>query len=569
MEKNWKIKEQGNPAVIEHLSQVLGIDNVLANLLIQRGITTYDDAKAFFRPELSQLHDPFLMKDMDKAIDRIDKALQNNENILVYGDYDVDGTTAVALVYSFLKRYSSRLAFYIPDRYQEGYGVSYKGIDYAVANNFSLIISLDCGIKSVEKVAYAKNQSVDFIICDHHYPGDTIPDAVAVLDPKRPDCNYPYKELSGCGVGFKLIQAYLQKNKLPFHDLDSFLDLVAVSIASDIVPINGENRVLTYFGLKRLSESPRNGLKYVIKTAGIENKEITVDDIVFKIGPRINAAGRVESGIKAVELLIAEDETYALSMSDKINDFNNTRKSIDTSITIEAMKLIANSPEMKGRYSTVLYNPLWHKGVIGIVASRLIESYYRPTVILTESNGMATGSARSVDGFDLYQAIDSCSDLLENFGGHMFAAGVTLKPENVPVFKERFEDFVSRHIKKDQLAPTIEIDAQLELREITPKFYRILKQFQPFGPENMSPVFLTKNVVDNGCGRIVGNTAEHLKLELIQETEPFRMYPAIGFQLAQHFKFISKGNPFDICYSIEENEFRGTTTLQIRLKDIK
>jgi single-stranded-DNA-specific exonuclease len=569
MEKNWKIKEQGNPAVIEHLSQVLGIDNVLANLLIQRGITTYDDAKAFFRPELSQLHDPFLMKDMDKAIDRIDKALQNNENILVYGDYDVDGTTAVALVYSFLKRYSSRLAFYIPDRYQEGYGVSYKGIDYAVANNFSLIISLDCGIKSVEKVAYAKNQSIDFIICDHHYPGDTIPDAVAVLDPKRPDCNYPYKELSGCGVGFKLIQAYLQKNKLPFHDLDSFLDLVAVSIASDIVPINGENRVLTYFGLKRLSESPRNGLKYVIKTAGIENKEITVDDIVFKIGPRINAAGRVESGIKAVELLIAEDETYALSMSDKINDFNNTRKSIDTSITIEAMKLIANSPEMKGRYSTVLYNPLWHKGVIGIVASRLIESYYRPTVILTESNGMATGSARSVDGFDLYQAIDSCSDLLENFGGHMFAAGVTLKPENVPVFKERFEDFVSRHIKKDQLAPTIEIDAQLELREITPKFYRILKQFQPFGPENMSPVFLTKNVVDNGCGRIVGNTAEHLKLELIQETEPFRMYPAIGFQLAQHFKFISKGNPFDICYSIEENEFRGTTTLQIRLRDIK
>jgi single-stranded-DNA-specific exonuclease len=569
MEKNWKIKEQGNPAVIEHLSQVLGIDNVLANLLIQRGITTYDDAKAFFRPELSQLHDPFLMKDMDKAIDRIDKALQNNENILIYGDYDVDGTTAVALVYSFLKRYSSRLAFYIPDRYQEGYGVSYKGIDYAVANNFSLIISLDCGIKSVEKVAYAKNQSVDFIICDHHYPGDTIPDAVAVLDPKRPDCNYPYKELSGCGVGFKLIQAYLQKNKLPFHDLDSFLDLVAVSIASDIVPINGENRVLTYFGLKRLSESPRNGLKYVIKTAGIENKEITVDDIVFKIGPRINAAGRVESGIKAVELLIAEDETYALSMSDKINDFNNTRKSIDTSITIEAMKLIANSPEMKGRYSTVLYNPLWHKGVIGIVASRLIESYYRPTVILTESNGMATGSARSVDGFDLYQAIDSCSDLLENFGGHMFAAGVTLKPENVPVFKERFEDFVSRHIKKDQLAPTIEIDAQLELREITPKFYRILKQFQPFGPENMSPVFLTKNVVDNGCGRIVGNTAEHLKLELIQETEPFRMYPAIGFQLAQHFKFISKGNPFDICYSIEENEFRGTTTLQIRLRDIK
>lgn len=392
---------------------------------------------------------------------------------------------------------------------------------------------------------------------------------MAVLDPKRQDCNYPYKELSGCGVGFKLVQAYSQKNNLPFEELESFLDLVAVSIASDIVPINGENRVLTYYGLKRLSESPRNGLKYVIITAGIENKEITVDDIVFKIGPRINAAGRVESGIKAVELLIAEDETYALSMSDKINDFNNTRKSIDNTITNEALKVIANSPEMKGRYSTVLYNPSWHKGVIGIVASRLIESYYRPTVILTESNGMATGSARSVDGFDLYQAIDSCSDLLENFGGHMFAAGVTLKPENVPAFKERFEEYVSSHIKKDQLAPTIEIDGQLELRDITPKFYRILKQFQPFGPENMSPVFLTKNVVDNGCGRIVGTTSEHLKLELIQEAEPFRVYPAIGFQLAQHFKFINKGNPFDICYSIEENEFRGTTTLQIRLRDIK
>jgi len=569
MEKNWKIKEQGNPVVIEQLSQLLGIDKVLANLLIQRGITTYDEAKSFFRPDLAHLHDPFLMKDMDKAIDRIDKALQNKEKILVYGDYDVDGTTAVALVYSYLKRFSSNLDFYVPDRYLEGYGVSYKGIDYAVDNNFSLIISLDCGIKAVEKVAYAKERNIDFIICDHHYPGDTIPDAIAVLDPKRPDCNYPFKELSGCGVGFKLAQAYSQKNNIPFHELESFLDLVAVSIASDIVPIVGENRVLAYFGLKRLSKSPRNGLKSVIKTAGIENKDITVDDIVFKIGPRINAAGRIESGNNAVELLIAEDETYALEMSDKINAFNNTRKSIDTNITMEAMALIANSPEMKGKYSTVLYNPSWHKGVIGIVASRLIESYYRPTVILTESNGMATGSARSVDGFDLYQAVDACSDLLENFGGHMFAAGVTLKPENVPAFKERFELYVSNHIKKDQLVPSIEIDGQLELREITPKFYRILKQFEPFGPENMSPIFLTKNVVDNGCGRIVGTTNEHIKLELIQEAEPFRVYPAIGFQLAQHFKFVNKGNAFDICYSIEENEFRGITNLQIRLRDIK
>jgi len=569
MEKNWKIKKQGDQAIIDHLSQVLGIDKVLANLLTQRGISTYDEAKAFFRPDLAHLHDPFLMMDMDKAIDRIDKALRDNEKILVYGDYDVDGTTAVALVYSFLKKLSKNLEFYVPDRYHEGYGVSYKGIEYAAAHNFSLIISLDCGIKAVEKVALAKSQNIDFIICDHHYPGDIIPDAIAVLDPKRPECSYPYKDLSGCGVGFKLIQAYSQKNKLPFEELEPYLDLVAVSIASDIVPIIGENRVLTHFGLKRLSESPRNGLKTLIKTAGIENKDITVDDIVFKIGPRINAAGRIESGNKAVELLIAEDETYAITMSDKINAFNNTRKSIDTTITTEALKLIADSPEMKGCYSTVLFNPTWHKGVIGIVASRLIESYYRPTVILTESNGMATGSARSIDGFDLYQAIDSCSDLLENFGGHMFAAGVTLKPENVPAFKVRFEEFVSSNIKKDQLVPSLEIDDQLELREISPKFFRILKQFQPFGPDNMSPTFLTKNVVDNGCGRIVGTTNEHLKLELIQEAEPFRMYPAIGFQLAQHFKFINKGNPFDICYSIEENEFRGTTTLQIRLKDIK
>ncbi len=569
MEKNWKIKKQGDLAVIEHLTQMLGIDQALANLLVQREICTFDEAKAFFRPDLSNLHDPFLMKDMDKAVDRICTALENNEQILIYGDYDVDGTTSVALVYSFLKKYSANLAYYVPNRYDEGYGISFKGIDYAIKNQFSLIIALDCGIKSVEKVAYAKDHKIDFIICDHHYSDDTIPEAFAVLDPKRPDCNYPYKELSGCGVGFKLIQAFCQKKNIPFSELESYLDLVAVSIASDIVPINGENRILAYFGLKRLSESPHNGLKSIIKIAGIENKEITVDDIVFKIGPRINAAGRIESGNKAVELLVAEEESHAISMSDKINAFNNTRKSIDNTITSEALKAIASNPEMEKRYSTVLYNSKWHKGVIGIVASRLIETYYRPTVILTESNGMATGSARSVDGFDLYQAIDACSDLLENFGGHMFAAGVTLKIENIPAFKERFEQFVAKSIKKDQLVPNILIDAQLELSDITPKFYRILKQFQPFGPENMSPVFLTKNVVDNGCGRIVGNTSEHLKLELIQEKDPFRVYPAIGFQLAQHFNYISKGNPFDICYSIEENEFRGNTTLQIRLKDIK
>jgi single-stranded-DNA-specific exonuclease len=569
MEKNWKIRETGDSEILGHLSQVLGIDRVLSNLLVQRGITTYDQAKAFFRPELSNLHDPFLMKDMDKAVERISKAIKNNENILIYGDYDVDGTTAVALMYLFLKRYSATIKYYVPNRYDEGYGISFKGIDYAEKENISLIVALDCGIKAIEKIGYAKQRGIDFIVCDHHYPGETIPDAIAVLDPKRPDCNYPYKHLSGCGVGFKLIQAYCQFNKIDFEEIISFLDLVAVSIASDIVPITGENRILMHYGLKTLSENPRTGLKSIIQIAGIENKEINVDDIVFKIGPRINAAGRIETADNAVELLIAEDDAYATSMSDIINEYNNTRKSIDNTITTEALKYIADNPSFKDKYSTVLYNPLWHKGVIGIVASRLIETYYRPTVILTESNGFATGSARSVDGFDLYQAIDSCSDLLENFGGHMFAAGVTLKTENVPAFVERFEAFVSKTIKKDQLVQTIRIDDQIQLKDITPKFYRILKQFRPFGPENMSPVFLTKNVVDNGCGRIVGAGNEHLRLELIQEEAPFIVYPAIGFQLAKHFSFIKKGNPFDICFSIEENEFRGNITLQIRLRDIK
>lgn len=569
MEKNWKIREAGDSEILGHLSQVLGIDKVLSNLLVQRGITTYDQAKAFFRPELSNLHDPFLMKDMDKAVERISKAIKNNENILIYGDYDVDGTTAVALMYLFLKRYSATIKYYVPNRYDEGYGISLKGIDYAEKENVSLIVALDCGIKAIEKIGYAKQRGIDFIVCDHHYPGETIPDAMAVLDPKRPDCNYPYKHLSGCGVGFKLIQAFCQFNKIDFEEIISFLDLVAVSIASDIVPITGENRILMHYGLKILSENPRMGLKSIIQIAGIENKEINVDDIVFKIGPRINAAGRIETADNAVELLIAEDDAYATSMSDIINEYNNTRKSIDNTITTEALKYIADNPSFKDKYSTVLYNPLWHKGVIGIVASRLIETYYRPTVILTESNGFATGSARSVDGFDLYQAIDSCSDLLENFGGHMFAAGVTLKTENVPAFVERFEAFVSKTIKEDQLVQTIRIDDQIQLKDITPKFYRILKQFRPFGPENMSPVFLTKNVVDNGCGRIVGAGNEHLRLELIQEEAPFIVYPAIGFQLAKHFSFIKKGNPFDICFSIEENEFRGNITLQIRLRDIK
>lgn len=569
MDKNWKIRERGDSETIDHLSEVLGIDKVLSNLLVQRGVKTFDEAKAFFRPELNHLHDPFLMKDMEKAVERITTAIKANEQILVYGDYDVDGTTAVALIYTFLKQYTPNVKYYVPNRYNEGYGISFKGIDFAKTEGVSLIIALDCGIKSIDKVAYAKQQEIDFVICDHHYPGEQIPEAFAVLDPKRPDCNYPYKHLSGCGVGFKLIQAYYMFNKIAFEGIIPFLDLVAVSIASDIVPITGENRILMHYGLKVLSENPRTGLRSIIKIAGIENREIDVDDIVFKIGPRINAAGRIETADNAVELLISDDEKKAMSIGDIINDFNNTRKSIDNTITAEALKLIVDTKCEKGKYSTVLYNPLWHKGVIGIVASRLIETYYRPTIILTQSNGFATGSARSVEGFDLYQAIDACSDLLENFGGHMFAAGITLKTENIPAFIERFEDYVGRKIREDQLSQTILIDDQLELKDITPKFYRILKQFRPFGPDNMSPVFLTKNVVDNGCGRIVGTTSEHLRLELIQEAAPFCVYPAIGFQLAKHFSYIKKGNPFDICYSIEENEFRGNVSLQIRIRDIK
>lgn len=569
MEKNWIIKEPGNPTDVDHLRDVLGIDRVLAVLLSQRGIRTFEEAKAFFRPELSNLHDPFLMKDMDKAVDRLCAAMVRKEKILIYGDYDVDGTTAVALVYLFLKNIYPNISYYIPNRYDEGYGISYKAIDLARETGIPLMVALDCGIKAVEKIQYARKCKVDFIICDHHFPGDEIPEAVAVLDPKRLDCDYPYKHLSGCGVGYKFMQAVAIRLGLPLTELERLLDLVAVSIASDIVPITGENRILAHFGLKKLNEDPTMGLRSVIKTSGIESKDITIDDIVFKIGPRINAAGRIESGNKAVELLVSKDEGLAGSMSDKINEFNNTRKNIDTLITSEAMKLLANDPLIKQKRSTVLFNPKWHKGVIGIVASRLIETYYRPTIVLTESNGFATGSARSVDGFDLYQAVDACSDLLENFGGHMFAAGLTMKLENVETFRKRFEDVVTNTLREDQLIPHIEIDAQLELSEITPKFFRILKQFQPFGPNNMSPVFLTKNVVDNGCGRLVGTCGGHLKLELIQEAEPFHPYPAIGFQMGQHWDYIKAGNPFDICYSIEENDFRGNTCLQIRIKDIK
>ncbi len=569
MEKNWILKSQGEGQEVERLCSELDITKPLAIMLAQRGISSFDEAKSFFRPELPLLHDPFLMKDMDLAIERIQAAVQNKEKILVYGDYDVDGTTSVALVHTFLKTFHEAIDFYIPDRYNEGYGVSTKGIDYARETGATLIIALDCGIKAIDKVKYAKHHSIDFIICDHHNPGDEIPPAVAVLDPKRVDCTYPDADLSGCGVGFKLIQGYAAKNDIPFEELIPFLDLVAVSIASDIVSVTGENRILAYYGLKQLNENPRTGLKAIVELAGISDKQITLDDVVFKIGPRINAAGRMESGNSAVSLLIAEDRALAKVMGDKVNSYNSTRRDIDTSITQEALDIIGRDPELQNRKTTVLFNPNWHKGVIGIVASRLIDNWYRPTVILTESNGFATGSARSVFGFDLYQAVDACSDLLENFGGHKYAAGLTLKLENIPRFQQRFEDFVADTIDADQLIPVVEIDTEIVLSEISPKFFRILKQFEPFGPGNMAPVFLTENVVDNGTGKQVGANGEHLKLNLIQEEDPYKVYPAIAFQRGNLYKHISMGQGFDVCYSLEENVFMGRVNLQMNIKDVK
>jgi single-stranded-DNA-specific exonuclease len=569
LEKRWIVKPKGDPKVVQELAQALAIDCSLANLLVQRGITDYDAAKTFFRPQLSDLHDPFLMKDMDKAVERLQKALSSNEKIMVCGDYDVDGTTAVALVYSFLKSLGAQVCYFIPERYRDGYGVSLRGIDLAHSQGATLIIVLDCGIKAVEKVAYAKSKGVDFIICDHHLPGNEIPAAVAVLDPQRVDCSYPYRELSGCGVGFKLMQAYCQKNNIPFDKLTPLLDLVAVSIASDIVPLTGENRVLAHHGLLQINNNPSKGLSAIIKCSGLQEHNITIDDIVFRIGPRINAAGRMESGTTAVDLLTAECDEVADEFSSIINDQNNDRKHVDRSITLEAIELIEKDAEYESKKTTVLYNPSWHKGVVGIVASRLIETYYRPTIVLTESNGLATGSARSIPGFDLYQAIESCADLLENFGGHMYAAGLSMKADKVEIFKKRFEDFSAEQLTDDMLIPQVEIDAELNFTEITPKFYRILKQFQPFGPGNMSPVFIAQGAYGNGNVRLVGAENSHLKKDLIQEKNLHNSFPAIAFGQAELFQHLQSGKPVDVCYSITENEYRGNVNLQLRIKDIK
>ena len=568
MDKKWVIKEKGDPVVVKQLAGALKVSDSLANLMVQRNITSPAEAEAFFNPSLEYLHDPFLMKDMNLAVDRLSSAINKNERILVYGDYDVDGTTAVAMMYSFLKQRYSNVDYYIPDRYTEGYGVSFKGLDHAFEQNCKVVITLDCGIKAVEKVKYARSKGLDVIICDHHYPGDEIPKALAVLDPKQPSCSYPYKELSGCGVGFKLIQAYARVHAIPFNEIFHYLDLVAVSIASDIVPITGENRVMAYFGLKQLNESPRTGLKEIMRESEV-SKELTVEDVVFKIGPRINAAGRMETGSKAVDLLVSNDIKLAAGISREINNFNIERRSVDRIITTEAMRMISEDQSSVNARTTVLYNPLWKKGVIGIVASRLIETYYRPTVILTESNGFATGSARSVQGYDLYQAIEACSDLLESFGGHMFAAGLTMKKENIKLFKERFEEYVNSTISEEQLVPRIFIDTELSFSEINEDFFKVMSQFQPFGPENMSPLFVSRNVFDSGAGRMVGSSGEHLKLDLCQESTGTRTFPAIAFGQANHFEYIKVGKPFDVCYSVEINEFRGNRTLQLNIRDIK
>ena len=581
IEKRWVVKPQGNPKAVAAMAAATGISPVLATLLVQRGIDTLEKAKKFFNPQLSDLHDPFLMKDMDKAVERVERAVRNREKIMVYGDYDVDGTTAVALVYKFLRQIGHKdLLFYIPDRYTEGYGISTKGIDHAARKGATLIIALDCGIKAIEKVDYAKRKGVDFIICDHHLPAEEIPRAVAVLDPKRADCSYPFDELSGCGVGFKLVQAYCQKNGIPFQQIEPLLDLLAVSIASDIVPLVDENRILAHYGLLRLNASPSKGLLSIIKICGLDRHNITIDDIVFKIGPRINAAGRMRmdendenaapsGGYAAVNLLIEGNESLAEEFGSVIDGFNQDRKCIDRSVTQEAHDFIEAHAELKAAKSTVIYNPRWMKGIVGIVASRLIETYYRPTVVLTMSNGFVTGSARSVPGFDLYQAIESCSDLLENFGGHMYAAGLTMRPERVEEFTRRFNAYVEENIDPITLQPQVEIDSELFFSNITPAFRRDLNRFQPFGPGNPAPVFVTRGVVSHGETKLVGADCEHLRMDLMQRQKPNTTIQTIAFQQPTHYEWIRAGHPIDVCYQIVENHYRGSVSVQLRIKDIK
>jgi exonuclease RecJ (EC 3.1.-.-) len=549
------------------LSGELGISPILGELLVQRGIETGAEARKFFRPQLQDLHDPFLMKDMDVAVDRLNQAMGRKERILIYGDYDVDGTTAVALVYKFIQQFYSNIDYYIPDRYSEGYGVSTQGIDFAAETGVSLIIVLDCGIKAVDEITYAKEKGIDFIICDHHVPDNILPPAVAILNAKREDNTYPYTHLSGCGVGFKFMQAFAMNNGIDFHQLTPLLDLVAVSIASDIVPIMGENRILAFYGLKQLNANPSIGLKAIIDICGLSEKEITMSDIVFKIGPRINASGRIQNGKEAVDLLTEKDYSLALEKSNQINQYNETRKDLDKTMTEEANNIVDRLEGLASRRSIVLYNEEWHKGVIGIVASRLTEIYYRPAVVLTRTDNMATGSARSVSGFDVYKAIESCRDLLENFGGHTYAAGLSMKVENVEKFTQRFEEFVSDHILPEQQSALINIDAEIDFKDITSRFFSELKKFNPFGPENHRPIFCTHNVYDYGTSKVVGREQEHIKLELV-DNKSNNVMNGIAFGQSSQARYIKTKRSFDICYAIEENTHK-RGEIQLIIEDIK
>lgn len=560
----WNPKSKPNPEKVQAIQSALQVDEIIATLLVQRGIETFEQAKTFFRPTLADLHNPYLMKDMDKAVARIEKAIANNENILVFGDYDVDGTTAVSLVSSYLRSFYPNVATYIPDRYAEGYGISYMGIDYAEDNDISLIIALDCGIKSIDHVNYAKAKNIDFIICDHHRPGDILPDAVAVLDPKREDCSYPYDELCGCGVGFKLVQALAENRNRTIEDLVEYLDLVATAIAADIVPITGENRVLAKFGLEVINSNPRPGIKALIQN--VKKKVLTITDVVFIVAPRINAAGRIKHGNEAVALLTEYDLDQAEQFASEIEQHNSDRKELDKQITKEALLQIEENNEQK-RFSTVVYQENWHKGVIGIVASRLVENYYRPTIVFTKSGEKLAASARSVKDFDVYNALEACAEHLEQFGGHMYAAGMTLLEENYENFKNAFEKVVQETIHPDLLTPEISYDAEIELSEINPKLIRLLKQFEPFGPENMTPVFYSKNLKDSGYAKAIGNEQEHLKAFIKQENS--ESFGAIGFGLGNKLDLISHQKPFEAVYCLDENEFNGTVSLQLRLKDIR
>ena len=588
MNYNWNIRRltAQEEALQQQLERELNISSAAARMLVVRNIQSAEEARQFIRPSLDKLHDPFLMKDMDKAVERLHQAVTQGEKILIYGDYDVDGTTAVAVMYRFLEgiidngfnsetsnnQYpiggtASNIDYYIPDRYTEGYGVSTQGIDYAVAHGCGLIITLDCGIKAVEKVAYAKSKGIDVIVCDHHTPGDELPKAVAVLNMKREDCPYPYKDLSGCGVGFKLAQAYTQQYSLPFDNLVPLLQLLAMSIASDIVPITGENRILAHYGIKQINQAPFAGISAVINVAGIEAKKLTINELVYKLGPRINACGRMKSGRAAVELLLTDDATFARQQAEEVNQHNEERRDCDTETTKEALAMLEEDTSFAQRRSTVVYAPHWHKGVVGIVASRLTETYYRPTIVLTAGeDGIISGSARSVGGFDIYAAIDSCLDLLTNFGGHKYAAGLSMHIDNLPAFCERFEHYVATHIREDQLQPTLLVEAELELADITPAFYNVIRYLEPFGPGNPRPLFATRNLINHRDTRVVGKTGEHLRLDV---TDRAYAITGIAFGRADMAQHIQNGNAVDICYELDENTFNNRTSIQMMAQDIK